>query len=211
MDFLCGLVVRVPGYRSRGPRFDTLRYQIFWEVVGLERGPLSLMNTSEELLGRNNTGSSLEIREYGHRDPLRWPCDTLYPQKVPLTSLTSGGWSIGIVHLQTKVMEFSLYCGITPKCQNLGIRELSQRYSLLAKVKNQSLTAMYMNSSHTCWGRRSHLSTKQSNSCWGWCSLTVVQQCDIQTACKLTEQSPLPDPTACQLMISECITESPSL
>jgi hypothetical protein len=28
-DRLCGLVVRVPGYRSRGPRFDSRRYQIF--------------------------------------------------------------------------------------------------------------------------------------------------------------------------------------
>jgi hypothetical protein len=25
-------------------------YQIFWEVVGLERGPLSLVSTTEELL-----------------------------------------------------------------------------------------------------------------------------------------------------------------
>jgi hypothetical protein len=36
-DCLCGLVVRVPGYRSRGPGFNSRRYQIFWEVVGLER------------------------------------------------------------------------------------------------------------------------------------------------------------------------------
>jgi hypothetical protein len=34
---------QVPGYRSREPEFDSRRYQIFREVVGLERGPLSLM------------------------------------------------------------------------------------------------------------------------------------------------------------------------
>ena len=29
IDRLCGLVVRVSGYRYRGPRFDPRRYQIF--------------------------------------------------------------------------------------------------------------------------------------------------------------------------------------
>jgi hypothetical protein len=36
-------------------------YQIFWEVVGLERGALSLVSTIDELLGRNSSGSGLEI------------------------------------------------------------------------------------------------------------------------------------------------------
>jgi len=52
-DRLCGLVVRVSGYRYRGPGFDPQRYQIFWVVVGLERGPLSLVSlvrSIEELL-----------------------------------------------------------------------------------------------------------------------------------------------------------------
>jgi hypothetical protein len=49
-DRLCGLVVRVSGYRSRGPGIDSRRYQIFWEVVGLERGPLSLVRIIEKPL-----------------------------------------------------------------------------------------------------------------------------------------------------------------
>ena len=49
-DRLCGLVVRVSGYRYRGLGFDSQRYQIFWVVLGLERGPLSLVRSIEELL-----------------------------------------------------------------------------------------------------------------------------------------------------------------
>ena len=49
-DRLCGLVVRVSGYRYRGLGFDSQRYQIFWVVVGLERGPLSHVRSIEELL-----------------------------------------------------------------------------------------------------------------------------------------------------------------
>jgi hypothetical protein len=44
--------------------FDSLRYQIFWEVVVLERGPLSLLSTLEELLERKSSGSGLENRDY---------------------------------------------------------------------------------------------------------------------------------------------------
>jgi hypothetical protein len=43
---------------------DSRRYQIFW-VVCLERGPLSLVSTIEELLERKSSGSGLESREYG--------------------------------------------------------------------------------------------------------------------------------------------------
>jgi hypothetical protein len=43
MDPLCGLVVSVPVHRARDPGFDSRRYQIYREVVGLERCPLSLV------------------------------------------------------------------------------------------------------------------------------------------------------------------------
>jgi hypothetical protein len=50
-DRLCGLVVRVLGYRSGGP--DSIPGTISKIiVVGLERGPLSLASTTEELLDR---------------------------------------------------------------------------------------------------------------------------------------------------------------
>jgi hypothetical protein len=62
-DRLCGLVIRVPGYRSRSPVWDSRFYQIFGEVVGLERGPLSLVSTIEALLGRKSSGFGLENRE----------------------------------------------------------------------------------------------------------------------------------------------------
>jgi hypothetical protein len=75
--------------------FDSQLYHIFSEVVGLEWGPLSLVSTIEELLGRKCSGSGLESREYCRRDSSRWPRGTLYPQNLALTSVTSGGRSVG--------------------------------------------------------------------------------------------------------------------
>jgi hypothetical protein len=78
-DNLYGLVVSVPGHRSKGSGFDSWHWEIFWEVVGLERGSLSLVSTTEELLGTNSSGSGLENLEYGSGDAMRWSRDTLYP------------------------------------------------------------------------------------------------------------------------------------
>jgi hypothetical protein len=57
IDRLCSLVIRVPAYRCRDPGFCSRRYQIFWEVVGLERGSLSLVRITEELLEWWSSGS----------------------------------------------------------------------------------------------------------------------------------------------------------
>jgi hypothetical protein len=49
-DRLCGLVATVPGYRSRGPGLIPGATKFSEEAVGLERRPLSLVSTVEELL-----------------------------------------------------------------------------------------------------------------------------------------------------------------
>jgi hypothetical protein len=54
-DRLCGLVVRVLDYRYRGPGFDSRALQK--KLVGLVRGPLSLVSITEELLDRKVAAS----------------------------------------------------------------------------------------------------------------------------------------------------------
>jgi hypothetical protein len=81
--------------------FVSRRYQIFWEVVGSGTGSTQPReyNCGDTL--KKSSGSGLEIREYGRRDPSRWPRSTFYPQKLALTSPTSG-----IVRSRTQVTEF---------------------------------------------------------------------------------------------------------
>jgi hypothetical protein len=76
--------------------------------MDLERGPLSLVSTTEGLVERKRSGSSLQSREYGRRDLLRWPRDTLYPQMLALTSPAGSGGIVGIVLSLTQATEFSL-------------------------------------------------------------------------------------------------------
>jgi hypothetical protein len=92
----------------QGSGYDSRHYQIFWEVVGLELGLLSLVSTIEELLGRKSSCSSLENREYGRRNSSRWPRGTLYSQKLVLTSQTSGS-SIGIVRSRAQATQRFTY------------------------------------------------------------------------------------------------------
>jgi hypothetical protein len=93
------LQIQMSGYNSR-------RYHIFWEVVGLEWGPLSLASTTEELLWRESSASGLENWENCKGESLYWPRDTLYSQKLALTSPTSGGRSVSIDRSRTEATEF---------------------------------------------------------------------------------------------------------
>jgi hypothetical protein len=92
---LCGLVARVPGYRSKGPG----------SIPGASGSGTGSTQPREYNWGRKSSGSGLENREYNRGDPLRWPRDTLYPQKLALTSPTSVGRSVGIFRLRTQATE----------------------------------------------------------------------------------------------------------
>jgi hypothetical protein len=74
--------------------------------VGLERGPLSLVSTTEELLDRKVAAlvykaenTAVWIRRTDYSTPLCL-------QKLALTWPTSGRRSVGIVRSQTQAMEF---------------------------------------------------------------------------------------------------------
>jgi hypothetical protein len=84
--------------------------------VRLERGPLSLVSTTEELLDRKvaapvykTENTAVGIRQADHVAPF-------IRKKLSITSPTSGGHLVGIVRPRTQTMEFSFffsYCLVT--------------------------------------------------------------------------------------------------
>jgi hypothetical protein len=104
-DRLRGLVVRVLGNRSGGP--GSIPGTTKKKVTGLERGPLSLVSITEELLDRKvavpvskTEDTAVGIRHADHVAPS-------IRKKLAITSPTSGGRSVGIVRSLTQAMEFS--------------------------------------------------------------------------------------------------------
>jgi hypothetical protein len=74
--------------------------------VGLERGPLSLVSTTEELLERNRSGSGLKNRAYD----LKVTLTTRHPlsAKVGTNLADKGARSVVIVRSRTQATEFSV-------------------------------------------------------------------------------------------------------
>jgi hypothetical protein len=74
--------------------------------MGLERGPLSLVITTEELLERKvaapvykTENTTVGIRHADHAAPS-------IHKKLAITSLTTGGRSVGVVRTRTQTIEF---------------------------------------------------------------------------------------------------------
>jgi hypothetical protein len=101
--------------------FDYRPYPFFWEVLGLEQGPLNIVSTIEELLERKKVRAPVyENREFGRRDPSCLPCNPFYPQKLVLTSPTSSGRSVGIVLSRTKATELLVVLLLLPSDSSNG-------------------------------------------------------------------------------------------
>jgi hypothetical protein len=90
--------------------------------------------TIEELLERKSSGSGLENRQYGRRRPLRWPRGNLYPQKLALTSPTSGGRTAGIVRSRTQATELVLFCSSGILTSNNSGRTESSMLEHIVKI-----------------------------------------------------------------------------
>jgi hypothetical protein len=99
-------VVRVLGYTFRGPGSipGTTRKKSSWSGTWSTQP----CEYNWRATWYKSSGSCLYNWEYGRRDPSRWPRGTLYPQKLAITSPTSGSRSVGIVRSRTQTMKFFL-------------------------------------------------------------------------------------------------------
>jgi hypothetical protein len=99
--------------------------------VGLERGPLSILSTTEKVLDRKSCGSCLEIRKYGLRDPSRLPRGTPLCAKFDANfddKRRSLGWYSSLSDSGNGVY-ILVFSGITSK-QSSGLAEEFQGVSL---------------------------------------------------------------------------------
>jgi hypothetical protein len=106
----CSLVVRVPGYRSRGLGSipGATRFSEKWWVWNGVHSASWLQSRS--YLKEKVAAPSLKIRDYSHREST--VLTTWHPsicRKLALTSQTSDSHSVGIVWSRTQATEFFLF------------------------------------------------------------------------------------------------------
>jgi hypothetical protein len=98
----------------RRPGFDPRHYQIN-KSSGSGTGSTQPREYNWGATWQKSGDSCLENREYGREDPSRWPRSNLYPHMLAITSPTSGGRSVGIVHSRTQTTEFFLSSYLTAR------------------------------------------------------------------------------------------------
>jgi hypothetical protein len=74
--------------------------------VGLERGPLSLVSTIEELLGRKRSGSGIESGDFGLRGSAELTTREPSIRKEVGTKFATKRRSVGIGRSRTQATEF---------------------------------------------------------------------------------------------------------
>jgi hypothetical protein len=89
----------------------------------------------------------IEIREYGRRDPSRWPRGTLYPQKLALTSPTSGSrrmWRpiLGLCHS----LMFALTSNFIYVMQEYSLQYFAFKHpkSMLSDIKREEHISIFI-------------------------------------------------------------------
>jgi hypothetical protein len=127
--------------------------------VGLEQGPLSLVSTIEELLGRNSNCSSLENREHGRGDPLHWSHDALHQQTLAETLPTNCGRSVGMVRvrvaLQLTVTQSACLNYQTEKDFEKIQKQHCMNDKISDRIKYKPERCWYDSCNH-CWKRLGH-------------------------------------------------------
>jgi hypothetical protein len=131
----------------RRPGFDSRHYQK--KSSGSGTGPTQPREYNWGATWYKSSGSCLENQEYGRRDPSRWPRGTLYPQKLAITSPTSGGRSVGIVRSRSQTMEFFLILMLTDSTEkkspwNKNFPSASRKHFYLRTTRvNQIWTRLF--------------------------------------------------------------------
>jgi hypothetical protein len=118
--------------------FGSRRYQFLWEVVGLERGPLSLESTTEELLGRKSSGCGLETEN---------TAVAIYLSAMVRTNFADKRRSLGrYSRWRTQATEFSFY-----------VRFMRLSFRFAVGVAPASMVRQLLQSS-ICWKSQSQFS-----------------------------------------------------
>jgi hypothetical protein len=120
-------------------------------------------------------------QEYGRADPLHWPRDTLYPQKLALTWLTGDDRSVSIVRSWTKATELSLVFSFQLRKCNFTVCSI---FSIFLRPKNLHPWLMshysYLRILYTI-GHHYHKMDKGHVTQWGMqeiIPITWVAQCN---------------------------------